>query len=126
MLLTRKHYQRLSISIVTILVIVTSVMILLDRNLVTNAQDDSNSLASLLNETDSDIVIKFVKPVIENEPIWRLPSSIPVEGEEIQILRSIAEIGDDYICINEVAGGARNVICIPFTNIVSITYDDMN
>lgn len=91
-----------------------------------DAQTHTSSMKQLLEKVDSDIVIKFVKPVVDNEPIWRLPASISVEGEEIQILRSIDEIGDDYICVNEVAGGARRVICIPFTNIASVTYDNMN
>lgn len=92
----------------------------------TNAQERSRGLDEFLQElrdTDVPITVRFITPVVSSEPYWTIPASIEVEGEDTRILRSIGEIGSNYICFNEVAGGARRVDCVPFSNIASITYD---
>jgi len=111
---------------VLVLLVLVAVVLLYLPTPSTVAQNNSSNLKFLFERLDTTIVVKFVKPIVDVEPIWILPSSIAVEGEDTHILRSIAEIGDDYICINETAGGARKITCVPFSNIASVTYDNMD
>ena len=62
------------------------------------------------------VFFKFKEPLVEDEKIWGIgdPNS--------EIIRTIVEIGDDYVCFNELRGGAEGWRCTPFTNIVSVSF----
>lgn len=62
-----------------------------------------------IEEAPLIIFFKFEEPLVEDEEIWGigLPNS--------EIIRTIVEIGDDYVCFSELRGGAGGWRCTPFS-----------
>jgi hypothetical protein len=62
------------------------------------------------------VTFQFQTPLIDDEDVWTLG------GQENTTLRVISEIGNDYLCFQETAGGVRFVRCTAFDNIISVSY----
>jgi hypothetical protein len=62
------------------------------------------------------IFVEFEHPLVGNESTWEIGDP----NDELQ--RSIAEVGEDYVCFQEIALAADGRRCTPFNNIVSIFY----
>jgi len=77
--------------------------------------------AQMTDEVGFQVAIRFAVPLIPDDDLaWVLPDRI--DSETDQITRSIAEIGDDYVCFDVFGGAARFIECTPFSNIVSVRY----
>jgi hypothetical protein len=77
-------------------------------------------LIKQLDENGKQILFQFVVPLVADETSWIIPDEN--ESDEDQISRDISDIGDDYICFDELAGQAYSVRCTLFSNIASISY----
>jgi hypothetical protein len=89
-----------------------------------NAQGNSYStLAAYLTKLHADNIqfyIAFASPVL-GDVGWDIPSDIEVDGQ-VKGHRTIKEIGQDYICIDDWGEGNTFTYCIPFANISSIQH----
>jgi hypothetical protein len=41
---------------------------------------------------------------------------------DLPMRRTLFEVGSDYFCVQESSEGARDITCIPFSNVAEITY----
>ena len=90
---------------------------------VIKAEDSDARMRTLLQRLDDNgvsFVISFVMPIV-TDTYWRLPGEIK-DGGNIIGRRFIREIGDDFICIDEIGQGATDHFCVPFSNIAYIDY----
>jgi hypothetical protein len=76
----------------------------------------------LIHLRDSNIYfyIGFTSPVA-GDVGWDIPEDILSDGQVVGH-RTIKEIGDDYICLDEWGEGISFISCIPFANISSIQH----
>lgn len=64
------------------------------------------------------VTFQFNVPLVEEEKSW-------IVGDiNDPYARHITEVGNDYICLQEIAGAAIFIRCIPFSNITSVSYID--
>lgn len=85
--------------------------------------DSASNMRSLLEQLHKDkrqILFQFAIPLVADEVLWDIPD-VNVSDED-QVSRSISNIGDDYICFDELAGQANSIRCTPLSNIVSVSY----
>jgi hypothetical protein len=114
------------VRVIGVLVLVTLVLTTLLITQVysqSEASDSSAKISLLLKQLDQDgkqILFRFTIPLVADETVWAIPDEI--QGDEDEISRYISDIGDDYICFDELAGQAYSIRCTPFSNIVSISY----
>ena len=107
--------------IVILAILFTNVPRINEASAQNGAGDDMQKLITRLVSKANDapgliIFIKFANPLINDELVW----GIGDPGDKLE--RHIVEIGKDYLCFREIAGGADSRRCTPFSNIVSITY----
>lgn len=62
------------------------------------------------------VFITFANPLVGEETTWG------IGDPDDSLLRTIVEIGEDYLCFREIGGAAEGRRCTPFSNIVSISY----
>jgi hypothetical protein len=87
-------------------------------------QENNTNLKFLLEYLDTRmregegflITFQFMIPLVEEQDAWTIGS--PTD----QSRRHISAIGDDYVCLTESSGAATLTRCIPFSNVVSISY----
>jgi hypothetical protein len=71
----------------------------------------------LIDETYFVLHIQFEHPlVVGGEAAWHIGDA------NAEYFRGIVEIGDDYVCFNELRGAAEGWLCTPFSNIVSVGF----
>ena len=119
-----RHIAKIAAAAVVTFAVAIGIYVLSFPRLTSNAQDRAGDLQGLLERlVDEDIpfVITFVTPVAEGRSYWRIPGDIEDEGNVIA-RRFVREIGDNYICVDEIGQGATTAICVPFTNIAYITF----
>lgn len=88
------------------------------------AQDRMTNLRGLLQELaddDASFLVRFTTPMSEDRSYWRIPGNIEEDGNIIG-RRFVREIGDDYICVDEIGQGATFALCVPFTNIAYVEF----
>jgi hypothetical protein len=94
----------------------------------TNAQDNDMNTEGLLtalkermvNDSDFEVLITFAKaPAANDEELF-----FPFYDDQTGIRRRLDEIGKDFFCFLEVGGSSSVKRCVPFSNIVSISYSD--
>lgn len=88
------------------------------------AQEQTRNYASLLKGlTDRNVTvyIRFVSPTSGENIGWYIPDKLKEDEQEVG-QRVLREIGDDYICVDEIGQGLTNVYCVPFSNISYINY----
>lgn len=89
------------------------------------AQDGSANMQMYLqdlkhtSETEEgfSFVFQFVEPLVADEELWVIEPPGANEHE-----RYITQVGEDFVCFNDLAGAARFEICTPFTNIISVSH----
>jgi hypothetical protein len=92
------------------------------------AQETPVTMRSLLERLrarmDSDpsftVSIHFVNPPIPGEPAWAIPIVLSEEGSS----RRFGEIGDDYVCFLEQGQTFNNSVCVLYTNISMVVYQN--
>jgi hypothetical protein len=79
-----------------------------------------NLKQKLSQKGDFGVTIQFAIPLIDNkdDKWWSFP--YPADNPDMQ--RTIGEIGDDYVCFDELAGEAFTTRCTPFSNLVTVGY----
>lgn len=60
------------------------------------------------------VTIQFAVPLIPGENTWILPDQ--------RFNRTLAEIGDDYVCFSEPWNNTTRLRCTPFGNIIGVTF----
>jgi hypothetical protein len=71
----------------------------------------------LIDETHFVLHIQFEHPlIVGDEEVWHIGDA------NAEYTRGIVEIGDDYVCFNELRGAAEGWLCTPFSNIVSVSF----
>jgi hypothetical protein len=75
-------------------------------------------LERLLVENDFSIEIRFISSVSAGRMSWIIPDY----GQGGTGERYLSEIGDDYICAEEIGAALIQVYCVPFSNIAYINY----
>ena len=91
---------------------------------VSSAQNNARTMRELLQQLVDDhirFLVWFVTPVSEDRPYWDVPGELEYEGN-IMGRRLVREIGDDYLCVDEIGQGATFTICVPFTNIAYVDF----
>jgi len=119
-----RHVVKVVMGTVIALVIAVAIYSLGSPRSVSKAQDVAVGFAGLLQQLVDDeiaFVITFVTPVTEDRSYWMIPGDIEHEGSVIG-RRFVREIGDNYICVDEIGQGATTAICVPFTNIAYINF----
>ncbi len=87
------------------------------------AQETERTLQNLLNSIDMNyvtLVTRFATPIAGDTQYWIIPEDVTVD--DLTMRRTLYEVGSDYFCVQESGQGARDVKCIPFSNIAEITY----
>jgi hypothetical protein len=95
----------------------------------TQANDESRNMRILLERlklqtemgTDLTVTFQFLTPLTQDGAIWW---SFPYSNEDPNMQRSLGEIGDDYLCFDELAGQGFTSRCTPFSNIVTVAYSE--
>jgi hypothetical protein len=91
------------------------------------ATDESHNMRILLENLkqklakggDFTVVFQFGIPLVKDDTtLWSFP--YPAENPDMQL--SLGEIGDDYICFDELAGEGFVTRCTPFSNIATVSY----
>jgi hypothetical protein len=93
----------------------------------TNAQESAQTLEDLFNrfkENNTNIVVHFIAPVAGETEYWLIPDEITLDNMVVH--RTYFEIGADYFCVRESGEGARDIKCIPFSNVAEITFNQPN
>lgn len=116
---------KIVVVVIVLLLVVGSVV---STNLITStvrAQDSATSnmqslIERLVNRMNDEhgfrIFIDFEHPLVEDQATWEIGDP----NDRLQ--RSIVEVGQDYICFQEIGLAADGRRCTPFTNIVSVFY----
>ncbi len=123
-MITAKRVIRLSICSAICLVIVTCIVQLNAGMKTVHADSDSRNIKSMLEmlvAENTTIAIVFREPVSQDSSGWVIPGDI-LDGNNIIGRRIVKEIGDDYLCVDEIGQGATLVYCLPYTNILYLTY----
>jgi hypothetical protein len=116
-------FRHLSLSILVVVLVLLSINIsLISAGSVQNETHDNMQglleglVEKMYDEPGLIIFITFANPLVGDETTWGI-------GDPDDTLeRRIVEIGEDYLCFRELAGGADGRRCTPFSNIVSISY----
>lgn len=82
------------------------------------------TLLQQLNADDASFLVGFTVPVTTYH-YWQLPGDIEYEGNIIGRLL-IREIGDDYMCVDDIGQGITTIFCVPFSNIAYIQHYPYN
>lgn len=71
------------------------------------------ALLERLRASGQPVTVQFAVPLVSGEATWTLPDA--------RLNRTIADIGDDYICFSEPWNDETRTRCTPFFNIVGVT-----
>lgn len=116
--------MKLNIALATLVgIFVLAGILILSNMSVSSAQADSENtiktlLERLLIDEELSISIRFIEPVANGRTDWILPDY----GQGGTGLRNLIEIGEDYLCAEQVGEGVSPIICVPYTNIAEIYY----
>ncbi|MBZ0279149.1 MAG: hypothetical protein K8L97_00330 [Anaerolineae bacterium] len=82
----------------------------------TAAQDRATlrGLLETLKGGTNTVTIQFAVPLVPGENTWVLPDQ--------RFNRTLAEIGDDYVCFSEPWNNTTRLRCTPFGNIIGVTF----
>lgn len=89
-----------------------------------DAQGGERTLKNLFDEAyenETLIVTEFISPIAGETEYWIIPEEVRVGDSTM--LRTLYEIGSDYFCVQEAGEGARDIKCIPYSNISEIAYN---
>ena len=114
------------ITIVVLTTLSTTLLTLTSSSRGVYAQETASNMRTLLTHLDEEevsILFQFAVPLVAEQTDWIIPNGLDGQDDDISI--NISEIGDDYICFDELAGQAYSNRCTPFSNIVSISYLNM-
>ena len=121
--MSNRVVKAVSLTVVALAVVIGMFMFSPSKS-VSEAQDKTGHLQELLQQLVEDNVsflIEFTAPVFEGQSYWTVPGEIKHDGDVIGRL-VVREVGDDYICVNEIGQGATTAICVPFSNVAYVTY----
>jgi hypothetical protein len=131
-MLRPKGKQWIAIVVIVILsVIAVTAIQASPKSTSTQIDDNHQNMRTLLERlklklkdnggTDFTVTFQFVLPLIQDDTTWW---GYPYSNENPDMQRTIGEIGDDYVCFDELAGEGFVTRCTPFSNIVTIGYSD--
>lgn len=120
----RDAIKTLSIAVVVaaLIVVVNSVFGNLSHTV--NAEDNDSTLAYLIQELANEevtIFLEFDTPVA-GQNAWFIPEDLSVD-EQFAGRRLLGEIGEDYICIEEIGVGLQTTYCVPYSNIAYVSFN---
>ena len=89
------------------------------------AQDNATNLKGLLNALNERLInedgfiitLELIHSISDETTITIMRGTTKDD-----VRTSIGDIGDDYLCLEELRGTALFMNCIPFTNIAQITF----
>lgn len=125
-----KRYQIGAILALVLLIGGAAIFLLPRETLPTTvqAQETPASMRTLIErlrarmEADANFTasFQFMSPPVPGEPMWIIPAALTEPGS----MRRLGEIGSDYVCFTEVGQTFNDSICIPYSNITMVIYQN--
>jgi hypothetical protein len=94
----------------------------LDEQRTTNNEQrtTNNEQRTTNNEQRTTMIIRFAIP-IGGETGWIISSDITLDNNIIGY-RGLYEVGDDYFCIQDKEEGVREIRCMPYFNVIEVSF----
>jgi hypothetical protein len=112
--------KSLSVVLAFLIVVGVSLQASLQAEVEVNAIGFQSTLEQLSTRMAQEegflLTMQFKEPLVVDQTFWTLGAI------DDPVHRHISEIGDDFVCLRELAGQAVFIRCVPFSNIASISY----
>jgi hypothetical protein len=103
-------------TILLVILIVSAIALMSKPTAAQDAQSaDMHQLLQRLSAADKPITFLFDRPFLSGETLLTVPDDT--------LGRELGEIGANYVCFSEPWNNTRRVQCTPYSNIVSVTYE---